>query len=138
MSTKKKPSQADRRKARINRERAALRLRPWEVGPSEIGLREPCPYSPSCAPYDSWMRALQMQHELLASDPDYFRKLSATHYRRIAKCYRQSCAPCNPDVRLAKATQRSPERRKASIATLSVLSHKKRAQVRYLDCQSMC
>jgi hypothetical protein len=70
MSTKK-PTQAERRAARIDRERKALALKPWEVSPSQIGWQQPCHYGPSYVIRESWERALAMQLEL---GRDYFKK----------------------------------------------------------------
>jgi hypothetical protein len=62
--------QQRRRQARIERERAEMKLKPWELAPSEVD-DGPSPW-PGGVGAQSWAKAQQQRREILQRDPTYF------------------------------------------------------------------
>ena len=58
---------------RVKRERERLRLRPWQLSPSEID-DGPNPYAatPNCAGNAAWKQAQAWRAEIRAREPGYF------------------------------------------------------------------
>lgn len=59
------------RAQRIQKERADLRLKPWEFSPSEVDDGS-CPYPPDSVGAASWHKAQRMRQSIKAQRPDYF------------------------------------------------------------------
>lgn len=58
-------------KQRIERERAALKLKPWQFSPSEVDDGA-SPWPPGSAGHASWQQAQQWRAEIRKKSPDYF------------------------------------------------------------------
>jgi hypothetical protein len=57
---------SEKRRARIEAEKTALRLKPWEFGPSDLKIYEACPYTTPQV-RESWARAIELRRQLAAT-----------------------------------------------------------------------
>jgi hypothetical protein len=54
---------SEKRRAQIETQRRALRLKPWEIAPSQIRIGEQCPYTTEIM-RASWRRASDLRQQL--------------------------------------------------------------------------
>jgi hypothetical protein len=62
----------DEHRERCLREARAFGIKPWEPTPSSIPFQEAVPDWVHEPQREGWLRALQLQLELVAKDPTYF------------------------------------------------------------------